>query len=76
MCVIYLCHSIGLFYWHPHNSSRIASLTDVDETSRSRQYVHNRLGILTAAGYLENIHANTALYELVGDSLADEENGG
>ncbi|WP_369682187.1 helix-turn-helix transcriptional regulator [Haladaptatus sp. AB618] len=48
----------------------------VDETGRSRQYVHNRLGILTAAGYLKNIHAKTALYELVGDPLADEENGG
>ncbi|SIR94345.1 Winged helix-turn-helix DNA-binding [Haladaptatus litoreus] len=48
----------------------------VDETGRSRQYVHNRLGILTAAGYLENIHTKTALYELVGDPLADEENGG
>ncbi|WP_435158036.1 winged helix-turn-helix transcriptional regulator [Haladaptatus sp. DFWS20] len=48
----------------------------VDETGRSRQYVHNRLGILTAAGYLENIHRKTALYELVGDPLSDEENGG
>ena len=48
----------------------------VDEIGRSRQYVHNRLGILTAAGYLENIHPKTALYELVGDPLADEENGG
>ncbi|WP_049972629.1 winged helix-turn-helix transcriptional regulator [Haladaptatus cibarius] len=48
----------------------------VDEIGRSRQYVHNRLGILTAAGYLENIHAKTALYELVGDPLAGEENGG
>ena len=48
----------------------------VDETGRSRQYVHNRLGILTAAGFLENIHTKTALYELVGDPLADEENGG
>ncbi|MFH5802013.1 winged helix-turn-helix transcriptional regulator [Haladaptatus sp. CMAA 1911] len=48
----------------------------VDKTGRSRQYVHNRLGILTAAGYLENIHRKTALYELVGDPLADEENGG
>ncbi|MFB9806762.1 helix-turn-helix transcriptional regulator [Haladaptatus pallidirubidus] len=48
----------------------------VDETGRSRQYIHNRLGILAAAGYLENIHAKTALYELVDDPLADEENGG
>nr|WP_227356086.1 winged helix-turn-helix domain-containing protein [Haladaptatus salinisoli] len=48
----------------------------VDETGRSRQYVHTRLGILAAAGYLENIHAKTALYELVSDPLANEENGG
>ena len=48
----------------------------VDEIGRSRQYVHNRLGILTAAGYLKNIHTKTALYELVGDPLANEENGG
>lgn len=48
----------------------------VDETGRSRQYVHNRLGILGAAGYLENIHKKTALYELVDDPLADEKNGG
>ena len=48
----------------------------VDETGFSRQHIHNRLGILAAAGYLENIHAKTALYELVDDPLADEENGG
>lgn len=39
----------------------------VDETSRSRQQVHNRLNILRAAGYVDRIHGSTALYELVED---------
>jgi DNA-binding Lrp family transcriptional regulator len=47
----------------------------VDETGRSRQYIHNRLGILAAAEIVENIHPKTALYELIDDPLEGEENG-
>jgi DNA-binding Lrp family transcriptional regulator len=47
----------------------------VDETGRSRQYVHNRLGILAAAGFVENIHPKTALYELIDDPLEGEDDG-
>lgn len=38
-----------------------------DETGLSRQGVHNRLNVLTAAGFIEKIHEGTALYELVED---------
>lgn len=36
----------------------------VDATEEPRYKVHERLKLLEAAGYIENIHTNTALYEL------------
>lgn len=39
----------------------------VDATGDPRYKVHERLKLLEAAGYIENIHTNTALYELHAD---------
>lgn len=39
----------------------------VDATDSPRYKVHERLQLLTAAGYIENIHENTALYEINSD---------
>lgn len=39
----------------------------VDATGSPRYKVHERLQLLTAAGYIENIHKNTALYEIRSD---------
>jgi DNA-binding Lrp family transcriptional regulator len=39
----------------------------VDETNLSRQQIHNRLNVLTAAGYIKRIHDSTALYEIIND---------
>lgn len=36
----------------------------VDATEEPRYKVHERLKLLEAAGYIENIHKNTALYEV------------
>jgi DNA-binding Lrp family transcriptional regulator len=36
----------------------------VDATESPRYKVHERLKLLEAAGYIENIHKNTALYEI------------
>lgn len=36
----------------------------VDATGEPRYKVHERLKLLTVAGYIENIQENTALYEL------------
>lgn len=44
----------------------------VDETGYSRQYIHQRLEVLEAAGYIENIHAKSALYHLIKDPEEDE----
>lgn len=38
----------------------------VDWTGLSKQTIHNRLNVLTAAGHVEKIH-DTGLYELVDD---------
>ena len=45
----------------------------VDESGRSRQHVHVRLQVLSAAGYVENIHPTTALYELQEDPRENSE---
>ncbi|WP_248911067.1 helix-turn-helix transcriptional regulator [Halocatena marina] len=39
----------------------------VDELDWSRQHIHKRLQILSAAGYITKIHATSALYELISD---------
>lgn len=39
----------------------------VDATEEPRYKVHERLKLLVAAGHIENIHENTALYELRND---------
>lgn len=44
----------------------------VDELGQPRYKVHERLKLLTAAGYIENIHENTALYELRDDPREDD----
>jgi len=44
----------------------------VDETGYSRQYVHQRLEVLEASGYIENIHATSALYHLVENPMENE----
>lgn len=36
----------------------------VDATGKPRYKIHERLQLLAAAGYIANIHQNTALYEL------------
>lgn len=43
----------------------------VDATGEPRYKVHERLKLLVAAGYIENIHENTALYELRVDPRDD-----
>ncbi|WP_458210943.1 hypothetical protein [Haladaptatus sp. NG-SE-30] len=43
----------------------------VDATEKPRYKVHERLKLLTAVGYVENIHENTALYELQVDPRND-----
>jgi DNA-binding IclR family transcriptional regulator len=48
----------------------------VDETGLSRQQVHSRLNVLTAAGYVERVHASTALYELIEDPREEVPEGG
>lgn len=45
----------------------------VDATEEPRYKVHDRLKLLVAAGYIENIHENTALYELRTDPRSDGE---
>ena len=45
----------------------------VDATAEPRYKVHERLKLLVAAGYIENIHENTALYELRDDPRNDSE---
>lgn len=45
----------------------------VDATDTPRYKIHEGLQLLTAAGYIENIHENTALYELRTDPRADSE---
>lgn len=40
----------------------------VDATEEPRYKVHERLKLLEAAGYIENIHKNTALYEIQTDA--------
>ena len=35
-----------------------------EETSYSRQHVHNRLNVLLAADYIRKVHDPTGLYEL------------
>ncbi|WP_158056557.1 helix-turn-helix domain-containing protein [Halorussus halophilus] len=45
----------------------------VDATGEPRYKVHERLKLLVAAGYIENIHENTALYELRTDSKTSDE---
>lgn len=39
----------------------------VDNLEWSRQHIHKRLQILSAAGYTTNIHSPSALYELITD---------
>lgn len=36
----------------------------VDATGEPRYKIHERLKLLKVVGYIENIHENTALYEL------------
>lgn len=43
----------------------------VDETGRSRNQIHTRLGLLAAAGYIRNIHESTALWALEEDPRDD-----
>lgn len=38
-----------------------------DQTSYSRQHVHNRLTVLRAAEYVRKVHDGTGLYELSED---------
>lgn len=45
----------------------------VDMTGKPRFKVHTRLQLLAAAGYIENIHETTALYEFRREP--DEEEG-
>ena len=45
----------------------------VDATGEPRYKVHERLKLLVAAGHIENIHENTALYELRTDPRRDSE---
>ncbi|WP_096389994.1 hypothetical protein [Halopenitus persicus] len=45
----------------------------VDATGEPRYKVHERLKLLVAAGHIENIHENTALYELRADPRNDSE---
>ena len=45
----------------------------VDATGEPRYKVHERLKLLVAAGHIENIHENTALYELRTDPRSDGE---
>ncbi|WP_423743937.1 hypothetical protein V5735_13145 (plasmid) [Haladaptatus sp. SPP-AMP-3] len=45
----------------------------VDATEEPRYKVHERLKLLTAVGYVENIHENTALYELRGDLRGEDD---
>ncbi|WP_227380876.1 MarR family transcriptional regulator [Haladaptatus halobius] len=49
-----------------HEGDRTQSYL-VDETGYTRQYIHQRLEVLEAAGYIENIHAKSALYHLITD---------
>ncbi|MFB6179924.1 MAG: ArsR family transcriptional regulator [Halorientalis sp.] len=35
-----------------------------DETSYSRQHIHNRLNVLLAADFVTKVHDSTGLYEL------------
>lgn len=46
----------------------------VDATDAPRYKVHERLKLLTAAGYIENIHKNTALYEIRAGQQGDPTN--
>ncbi|MCO8242964.1 ArsR family transcriptional regulator [Haladaptatus sp. AB643] len=46
----------------------------VDATGEPRYKVHERLKLLTAVGYVENIHENTALYELRADPRDEDDN--
>lgn len=43
----------------------------VDATGEPRYKVHERLKLLVAAGYIKNIHENTALYEVRADPRND-----
>lgn len=43
----------------------------VDELGKPRYKVHERLKLLVAAGHIDNIHENTALYELRDDPRTD-----
>lgn len=45
----------------------------VDESEWSRQHIHKRLQILSVAGYVENIHSPSALYELTTDPRTDDQ---
>jgi len=38
-----------------------------DETTYSRQHIHNRLNVLLAADYVQKVHDPTGLYELRDD---------
>ncbi|MFD1585402.1 winged helix-turn-helix domain-containing protein [Halorientalis brevis] len=38
-----------------------------DETTYSRQHIHNRLNVLLAADYVQKFHDPTGLYELRDD---------
>lgn len=38
-----------------------------DETTYSRQHIHNRLNVLLAAEYVSKVHEPTGLYELKDD---------
>ncbi|SEP23210.1 hypothetical protein SAMN04487948_12436 [Halogranum amylolyticum] len=42
----------------------------VDATGEPRYKIHERLKLLTAVGYIENIHESTALYEIRTDPRA------
>lgn len=44
----------------------------VDETGYSRQYIRQRLQIMEAREWVENIHEKTALWELRQDPDEDE----
>ena len=55
-----------------HEGDRTQSYL-VDETGYTRQYIHQRLEVLEAAGYIENIHAKSALYHLLTDPRENTE---
>ena len=45
----------------------------VDETGLSRTHVRNRLQLMEARGWVRNIHPKTALWELVTDPMASDD---